>query len=68
MQSELPVKTRIEGYDLARALAIWGMITVLGLVDDQPLILAVSSAAAFFAMIVLISLAVHARGKRGPLE
>jgi uncharacterized membrane protein YeiB len=54
-------------YVLHIVLGLGGLI-VLGLTDDQSLILAVTSAAAFFVTIVLISVAVRSHGKQGPLE
>ena len=54
-------------YVLHIVLGLGGLI-VLGLLDNQSLPAAVSSAAAFFILITLISLAVCAGGRRGPLE
>jgi uncharacterized membrane protein YeiB len=54
-------------YLLHIVLGLGGLIA-LGLIDNQSLIVAVASAAAFFVVISLISLAVRSRGRRGPLE
>src|SRR5579863_3925541 len=54
-------------YVLHIVLGLGGLIA-LGLIDNQALAAAVASAAAFFVVIALLSLAIRARGKRGPLE
>jgi uncharacterized membrane protein YeiB len=54
-------------YVLHIVLGLGGLIA-LGIIDTQSLSVAVTSAAAFFIVITLISVAVRACGKRGPLE